>query len=54
MSSAVACSWRGSYEHTSFTFLGLTFRARGARNRKGVNSTGFLPGLRSERRRARS
>ena len=26
----------GSAEHTSFTFLGYTFRARGARNRNGV------------------
>lgn len=36
---------RGSYEHTSFTFLGFTFRARGARNRNGVNFTGFLPAI---------
>jgi hypothetical protein len=36
---------RGSYEHTSFTFLGFTFRARKARSRKGVNFTGFLPAI---------
>ncbi|MFD8035681.1 group II intron reverse transcriptase/maturase [Streptomyces sp. NPDC059717] len=36
---------RGSYEHTSFTFLGYTFRARGARSRQGVNFTSFLPAI---------
>ena len=37
---------RGDYEHTSFTFLGFTFRARKARNQKtGVNFTGFLPAV---------
>jgi len=36
----------GNYEHTSFTFLGFTFRARKARNsRTGVNFTGFLPAV---------
>ena len=35
---------RGSYEHTDFTFLGFTFRARGARSRAGVNFTAFGPG----------
>jgi len=34
---------RLDHEHTSFTFLGFTFRARGARSRIGVNFTGFLP-----------
>lgn len=34
---------RGSYEHTSFTFLGFTFRQREARNRQGQNFSGFLP-----------
>lgn len=34
---------RGSYEHTSFTFLGFTFRQRGARNRRGQTFSGFLP-----------
>ncbi len=37
---------RGDYEHTSFTFLGFTFRARKARNgRTGVNFTAFLPAV---------
>jgi RNA-directed DNA polymerase len=36
---------RGSAEHTSFTFLGYTFRARGARNRNGVVFTSFLPAV---------
>jgi RNA-directed DNA polymerase len=36
---------RFDYEHTSFTFLGFTFRARGARGRNGVNFTGFLPAV---------
>jgi RNA-directed DNA polymerase len=36
---------RGSYEHTSFTFLGFTFRARSARARNGTNFTGFLPAI---------
>jgi RNA-directed DNA polymerase len=36
---------RGSYEHTSFTFLGFTFRARAARSGYGVNFTGFLPAI---------
>ncbi|GGR09536.1 group II intron reverse transcriptase/maturase [Kitasatospora griseola] len=36
---------RGSYEHTSFTFLGFTLRAREARSRKGVNFTSFLPAI---------
>jgi RNA-directed DNA polymerase len=33
------------YEHTSFTFLGFTFRARAARSRHGVNFTSFLPAI---------
>jgi group II intron reverse transcriptase/maturase len=36
---------RGSYEHTSFTFLGFTFRARKARNKAGKNFTNFLPAI---------
>src|SRR5262249_21063360 len=36
---------RLNHEHTSFTFLGFTFRARGARSRNGVNFTGFLPAV---------
>jgi RNA-directed DNA polymerase len=39
---------RGSYEHTSFTFLGFTFRARKARSRKGKNFTNFLPAISKE------
>ena len=36
------------YEHTSFTFLGFTFRARGARGKNGRNFTGFLPAVSKE------
>jgi len=36
---------RGSAEHTSFTFLGYTFRARKARNRHGTSFTSFLPAI---------
>jgi RNA-directed DNA polymerase len=36
---------RGSYERTSFTFLGFTFRARSARSKHEVNFTGFLPAI---------
>jgi RNA-directed DNA polymerase len=36
---------RGSYEHTSFTFLGFTFRARGARDRNGRMFTSILPAI---------
>ena len=36
---------RGSHEHTSFTFLGFTFRARAARDRRGKNFTSFLPAV---------
>ena len=36
---------RLDYEHTAFTFLGFTFRARGARTGNGVNFTGFLPAV---------
>jgi RNA-directed DNA polymerase len=38
-------SRRGSYEHTSFTFLGFTFRARAARSRNGGIFTSFLPAV---------
>ncbi|MFJ8142709.1 group II intron reverse transcriptase/maturase [Streptomyces sp. NPDC096013] len=38
-------SRRGSYEYTSFTFLGFTFRAREARSRKGYSFTSFLPAI---------
>ena len=36
---------RGSSEHTSFTFLGSTFRPRWARRRDGVQFTAFLPAI---------
>jgi RNA-directed DNA polymerase len=36
---------RGLYEHTSFTFLGFTFRARKARNKAGKSFTNFLPAI---------
>ena len=39
---------RGLAEHTSFTFLGYTFRARGARNRDGEGFTSFLPAVSNE------
>jgi group II intron reverse transcriptase/maturase len=35
----------GSYEHTSFDFLGFTFRARGVRSRHGIVFTGFGPAV---------
>lgn len=36
---------RGDFEHTSFTFLGFTFRPRKARRKDGVSFTGFLPAI---------
>ncbi len=36
---------RGSHEHTAFTFLGYTFRARGARRKDGARFTAFLPAI---------
>jgi RNA-directed DNA polymerase len=45
---------RGGHEHTSFTFLGFTFRARKARNRGGGYYTGFLPAISPEALKARS
>jgi RNA-directed DNA polymerase len=36
---------RGSAEHTSFTFLGFTFRPRGARRKDGVQFTSFMPAI---------
>lgn len=35
----------GRYEQTSFTFLGYTFRARGARDKHGEMFTSFLPAI---------
>jgi group II intron reverse transcriptase/maturase len=40
---------RGSYEHTAFTFLGFTFRARKARGR-GETFTSFLPAISKDAR----
>lgn len=39
---------RGSYEHTTFTFLGFTFRQRGARNKQGKRFNNFLPAISKE------
>lgn len=39
---------KGSSEHTSFTFLGFTFRARGARSKHGVTFSCFLPAVNRE------
>jgi group II intron reverse transcriptase/maturase len=36
---------RGSHEHTSFTFLGFTFRQRRARTRNGRMFNSFLPAI---------
>jgi RNA-directed DNA polymerase len=44
---------RGEHEHTSFTFLGFTFRARGARSKNGT-FTGFLPAMSTEALKAKS
>src|SRR5215216_3873541 len=45
---------RAEHEHTSFTFLGYAFRARGARSKTGVNFTGFLPAISPEALHAKS
>ncbi len=46
---------RGEHEHTSFTFLGFAFRARGARNSKdGSVFTSFLPAMSTEALKAKS
>ena len=39
---------RGSHEHTSFTFLGFTFRQRWARNKRGRSFSAFLPAISKE------
>lgn len=42
-------SRRGAnHEHTSFTFLGFTFRARRAQDKGGRGFTGFLPAMSTE------
>jgi RNA-directed DNA polymerase len=44
---------RGEHEHTSFTFLGYTFRAREARRKGGGSFTGFLPAISAEALKAK-
>jgi RNA-directed DNA polymerase len=44
---------RAEHEHTWFTFLGFTFRARKARNRGGGYYTGFLPAMSAEALKAK-
>ena len=39
---------RAEQEHTSFTFLGFTFRPRRTRSKKGVQFTSFLPAMSTE------
>jgi RNA-directed DNA polymerase len=39
---------RGDYPNTSFTFLGYTFRARGARRKDGKRFLSFLPAISKE------
>src|SRR5213078_216632 len=36
---------RGDHEHTSFTFLGFTFRPRGAAGKDGTLFTSLLPAM---------
>ena len=43
---------RGDHEHTSFTFLGFTFRARKARGKNGYFSS-FLPAMSAEALKAK-
>jgi RNA-directed DNA polymerase len=43
---------RGSYEHTSFDFLGYTFRPRLSRNRFGKHFLNFSPAVSSEAKTA--
>jgi RNA-directed DNA polymerase len=45
---------RGEHEHTSFTFLGFTFRPREARNKKGVHFTSFMPAMSTAALKAKS
>ena len=44
---------RGRHEHTSFTFLGYTFRARKARSKTGRYFTSFLPAMSPEALKAK-
>ncbi len=44
---------RGEHEHTSFTFLGFTFRARKARGKAGRYFISFLPAMSTEALKAK-
>jgi RNA-directed DNA polymerase len=44
---------RGQHEHTSFVFLGYTFRARKAPSRNGGYRTSFLPAMSTEAKKAK-
>jgi RNA-directed DNA polymerase len=44
---------RGDHEHTSFTFLGFTFRGRKAMGKDGKSFTGFLPAMSTEALKAK-
>jgi len=44
---------RARHEHSSFTFLGYAFRARGARTKDGRCFTGFLPAISPEALKAK-
>jgi RNA-directed DNA polymerase len=44
---------REKHEHTSFTFLGFTFRPRKARKRDGGYFTSFLPAMSTEALKAK-
>jgi RNA-directed DNA polymerase len=44
---------RGNHEHTSFTFLGFTFRARKAKGARGEFFTSFLPAMSPEALKAK-
>ena len=45
---------RGNHDHTAFTFLGFTFRARKSRAENGVAFTSFLPAMSTEALKAKS
>jgi RNA-directed DNA polymerase len=45
---------RGEHEHTRFTFLGYTFRAREARGKSGGSFTPVLPAISTEALKAKS
>ena len=45
---------RGEHEHTSFTFLGFTFRARKAKGARGEYFNSFLPAMSPEALKAKS